>query len=262
MDRLTPLGMKHPAAALHRDSCIREAWTSCGRRLLLKHACTSVCAAENERGTKRPHSKAPFGRSRQTVRLPVARVVVLLLLMCGTAYPACAADIGSPIANFQLSDISGDIRSLRSFSGKVVALVFWSYKCPVVLAYNSRIEELQKKYGAKGVAVLGVDSCANESPEEIRANIANLQITFPVLLDSEGNVAEKLGATHAPSVFILDREGILRYKGALDNNKKPGERGRIAYAEDVLDSVLSGRPVSVSETRPFGCSIKLAMRAR
>jgi len=228
----------------------------------IKHACALVNAAEIERGRKLPHSKAPFGHSGQTVRLSVARVVIMLLLICGTTYPACAADIGSPIANFQLSDISGEIRSLRSFSGKVVVLVFWSYKCPVVLAYNSRIEELQKKYRAKGVAVLGVDSGANESAEEIKANIANLQVTFPVLLDSEGNVAEKLGATHAPSVFILDREGILRYKGALDNNKKPGESGRVAYAEDVLDSVLSGRPVSVSETRPFGCIIKPTMGAR
>jgi len=44
----------------------------------------------------------------------------------------------------------------------------------------------------------------------------------------------------------------------LDNDKKPGENGRIAYADTVLDSILSGQAISVPETRSFGCSIKLA----
>ncbi len=80
----------------------------------------------------------------------------------------------------------------------------------------------------------------------------------PVLLDSEGSVAEKLGATHTPSAFVLDGGAVLRYKGALDNNKKSGENGRIPYVTDALDSILSGRAVSVPETRPVGCSIKLS----
>jgi len=166
------------------------------------------------------------------------------------------AEIGSRIGNFQLPDVSGTTRSLQLYSGKLVVFVFWSFKCPVSLAYDDRIEGLQNKYGDKGVTVFRIASAANETSAEIRANTANLKLTVPVLLDSEGNFAEKLGATHTPSVFILDGSMILRYKGALDNNKKPGESDRIAYAENAIDSILAGRPVAVSETRPFGCSIK------
>jgi peroxiredoxin len=172
------------------------------------------------------------------------------------AQPVQIADVGLKIENFQLVDIAGTGRSLQSYSGKIVVLVFWSYKCPVSLAYRDRMEELQNKYGGKGVAVLGVSPGSNESAAEIRANMSNLNIRIPVLLDSEEILAEKLGATHTPSVFILDGNAILRYKGSMDNNKRPGDKARIAYADDAIDAILAGHAVPVPETRAFGCSIR------
>lgn len=184
-------------------------------------------------------------------------VLLLILGVSAICMPASqSAAIGTKVADFQLEDSAGGVRSLQSYSGKVVVLVFWSFKCPVSLAYNDRIEALQRKYGDRGVAVLGVASGANETPAEIRANVANLNFPLPVLLDSEGMLAQSLGATHTPGVFILDGGAVLRYRGALDNNKKTGDSGRIAYAEDALDAILSGRAVAVAETTPFGCTIR------
>jgi thiol-disulfide isomerase/thioredoxin len=184
--------------------------------------------------------------------------IVLIAAFC--AGPVAGAEIGFKLEKFQLSDLSGAAVSQKAYGGKIVVFVFWSFKCPVSLAYNDRVEQLQKSYAGKGVAVLGIASGANENAAEIRANIANLKIQFPVLLDSEGDLAEKLGATHAPEVFILDGNSVLSYRGALDNNKKPGESGRIAYANEAIDAILSGRPVPMAETRPFGCSIKRRMQ--
>ena len=175
-------------------------------------------------------------------------------MLCAGA--VAGTEVGSKLQNFQLKDASGTSRSLESYSGKILVFVFWSFKCPVSLAYDDRVEKMQAKYSDKGVVVLGVASGASDNAEEIRANAANLKIQFPILLDTEGDLAEKLGATHTPDIFIFDRESVLRYKGALDNNKKPGESGRIAYAEDAIDAILAGRAAPVSETRPFGCSIK------
>jgi peroxiredoxin len=180
--------------------------------------------------------------------------IFLLLLLC--ARSVSGGEVGSRLENFQLRDISGKTRSLQSYSGKIVALVFWSFKCPVSLAYNDRVEKLQKKYAGREVAVLGVSSGAGDNADEVQANAANLKIQFPILLDSEGMLADKLGATHTPEVFILDGSSVVRYKGAFDNNKKPGESGRAAYAEDAIDAILAGSSVPISETRPFGCSIK------
>jgi hypothetical protein len=137
-----------------------------------------------------------------------------------------------------------------------VSLFFWSFKCPISLAYTGRMEALQNKYRDRGVVVLGIAAAVNETPEEIRANTANLKITVPVLLDSEGELAGKLGATHTPCVFILDGKLVLQYKGAPDNNKLPGDKGRIAFVDNIIEALLEGNPVHISETKPFGCIIK------
>ena len=194
---------------------------------------------------------------RSSTALHLAAAILCILgISAATQRQSAAAEIGSRVPNFQLADASGEAWSLRSNSGKIVVVIFWSYKCPVSLSYDTRIEELQNRYGEQGVITVAIASSSNESPEEIRANLSNRKMHLPVLLDSEGNVAEKMGATHAPNVFILDGEGILRYRGALDNDKGPGENGRIGYVEEALDSILAGRAVRITETRPLGCSIK------
>lgn len=166
-----------------------------------------------------------------------------------------ALDIGSRIDNFRLSDVSGTEQSLQSYSGKIVVLVFWSFKCPTSLFYAERVQKLHDTYSHRGVVLLEVSSAPNEKASEIRANIANLNLTIPFLMDTDGFLAEKLGATQTPSLFIFDEAHYLRYAGALDNNRKIGESGRIAYAEDALEALLAFRPISVPKTKNVGCAL-------
>src|SRR5213083_2386580 len=95
-------------------------------------------------------------------------VLVLVLVCCSIMAESalCAVEIGQKLAEFQLADASGKTHCLESYlsSGKVVVLCFWSFKCPVSLAYNRRLAALQEKYWPRGVAVLGIASNANESP--------------------------------------------------------------------------------------------------
>lgn len=170
-----------------------------------------------------------------------------------------AAEVGAKLESFLLSDLSNAPLSLQSYSGNIVVLVFWSFKCPVSLEYDERVEKLQKKYSDRGVVVRGVSPMDNNA-DEIRMNAKNLRIQYPIMMDPEGNLSEKLGVTHTPELFILDKSSVLRYRGALDNNKKPGESGRVAYAEDAVDAILAGRAITNPETKPFGCSIKRRTR--
>jgi peroxiredoxin len=191
---------------------------------------------------------------RQVLHYALA-VLCSLAVTAGYAHPVAPVEIGSRVGDFQLQDADGKIQSLKSYSGRIVVLFFWSFKCPVSLVYADRMEALQYKYRDRGIVVLGV-AAPNETQEEIRANTANLKITVPVLLDSEGELVDKLGATHTPSVFILDEKSILRYKGAPDNNKLPGDKGRVTFMDDVIDALLAGSLVRTSETKTFGCNIK------
>lgn len=196
---------------------------------------------------------------RRTASILVCRAALAALsLLSLWATAAAAARLGQRVEDFSLVDGSGQTHTLSSYTsaGKVVVIDFWSFKCPVSLAYDERLSALQAKYRSRGVVVLGMASNANESAEEIRRNVANLKLSFPVLLDVDGLVAEALGATHTPHVLVIDRDNVLRYRGALDNNRPAGDSGRLAHAEEALDAILAGQRVPRQETRVFGCSIK------
>lgn len=187
----------------------------------------------------------------------IRRLVAFLILNFVALSPLLAgAQIGETITGFRLTDARGTVHTLEEYAGKIVVLEFWSFKCPVSLAYDERVAALQAKYRNRGVVVLAVASNKNESPVEVRRNAENLNLPFPVLLDPDGALAERLHATHTPSVAILDGSGTLRYRGAIDNNKRIDERGRIPYAEEALDALLAGQPLPQTETNAFGCTIK------
>jgi peroxiredoxin len=189
-------------------------------------------------------------------RLLAAALFVLGSASWTAAENAAPSTVGYRLDGFALKDTSGKTHSLRDYQGKFVLIVFWSFKCPVMLTYDRRIQELSAQFRDRGVVVLAIDSNADESPEAIRKNAENLALGYPVLLDSDGILAQKLGATQAPSVFILDRASVVRYEGVVDNGRKPGERGRETYAEDALEAIVSGRQVQVPETKGAGCTIK------
>ncbi len=167
-----------------------------------------------------------------------------------------ASNTGVNVGDFRLTDTSGSTRSISSYNSSVMVIVFWSFRCPVALAYESRLRTLVDKYGNEGVVFAAVDPNPNESPEEIRLNSANLNFPFPVLLDDQGALADRLEITHIPAAVILDRGSVVRYWGAVDNNKPIGDRARIPYLEEALDSVLAGHPVATPETKLFGCNMK------
>jgi peroxiredoxin len=184
--------------------------------------------------------------------------VILLLIVTLFCPSVCTGKQGAARSvNFLLADADGGTHALEDYAGKIVVLEFWSFKCPPSATYDERMKELDAKYRNRGVVILAVDSNKNETAADIRRNREHRKWPFPVLVDAEGTLAESVGATHNPGVVILDGTGVLRYRGAIDNNRRPGEQGRSAYVEDALDAILAGKPVPQPETKfSGGCSIK------
>ena len=160
-----------------------------------------------------------------------------------------AAQVGARVASVTLDDAAGRSHTLEQYAGKVVVLAFWSFKCPVSIGSDGRLTQIEDRYRDRGVVVLAVDSNSNESAAEIRRNVANRALAFPVLIDGDGVLAERLGATHTPSIFILDRGSVLRYRGGLDQNKQA------AAVEEAIDAVLAGRAPAAGANEG-GCPIR------
>jgi hypothetical protein len=78
--------------------------------------------------------------------------------------------------------------------------------------------------------------------------------TFPYLQDAGQEVARAYGARCTFHVFVLDRERRLRYQGRFDDSRLEANVRRDDLRE-ALDDLLADRPVRVTDTRPFGCSL-------
>jgi hypothetical protein len=63
-----------------------------------------------------------------------------------------------------------------------------------------------------------------------------------------------------PHTFVVDKSGVLVYDGAIDNKPDPRHDPKTArnYVREAVDALLAGKPVEVSQTKPYGCSVKYA----
>lgn len=168
--------------------------------------------------------------------------------------------IGAKMESFTLADHAGKQQKLDDLKGKNgTLLIFLSVQCPVVnKSYAARIAQLGKDYQAKGVNVVGLNANATENAEQIAANIETRGYTFPVLIDKNNVIADKLGATVTPEVFLFDKDNKLVYRGAIDNDRSGENASRAEYLRDAVDATVAGKTVAKTESASFGCSIKRA----
>jgi peroxiredoxin len=164
--------------------------------------------------------------------------------------------IGQPVSSFTLPDVEGREHSLDSIKGKNgTVIIFISTQCPVVRAYNGRMEKLAEDYRARGVNVVGINSNSTETIGDIKQHISDYHFSFVVLRDADHKVADMLGAQQTPEVFFLDASNKLVYHGRIDNNRNP-EMVQSNDLRDAIEAVLAGKPVVKTEAAAFGCSIK------
>ncbi len=164
--------------------------------------------------------------------------------------------VGSTLENFSLSDINGKSHSFNSLAGKNgTVLVFLSAQCPVVKAYNERVNQIAAEYQSKGINFIGINSNATESLDWVKSNAAEVGYKFPVLIDKGNVYADKLGATVTPEVYYFDAKNVLVYHGAIDNDRS-GKNVSENFLKTAFDAKLSGKAITKTKSSAFGCSIK------
>lgn len=179
----------------------------------------------------------------------------LMFVLCPDEGNAQGFAVGSTLENFKLTDTSSTEKSFESLKGeKGTVLVFLSAQCPVVRGYNERISQIADDYQSKGINFIGINSNATESLELIRSH-AKENYKFPVLIDKDAILADKLGAGATPEIYYFDAKNVLLYRGAIDNDRK-GDNITENYLRSAFDASLSGKKIEKSSTRAFGCTIK------
>ncbi len=180
---------------------------------------------------------------------------------------AAQAVIGESAPTFSLSDTEGQPRSLEGVKGSVVVLEWSNHECPFVRKHygSGNMQRLQATYTERGVVWLTMVSSAPGKQGHVTAQEANAirrqrgDHQTAMLLDSEGTVGQRYGAKTTPHMFVIDPAGTLVYAGAIDDAPSTDPADVVTaqnYVARALEDAMNGNPVSIAETKPYGCSVK------
>ena len=109
-----------------------------------------------------------------------------------------------------LSEFSGELMNgaeftIAEFSGKPVLFHFWAIWCPVCDLEKDSIESISHDYPVITIASW------SEGDTEVKAYMLENQLTFPVMLDNSGELAQSFGLKGIPASFILSPNGEIKY---------------------------------------------------
>ena len=167
--------------------------------------------------------------------------------------------VGKPVKAVPLVALDGAPATLGAYRGKAATVVvFASFECPVSNHYAAVLNELDKAFAPKGVAVVVV--CASDDPrEQLAKSATDFRLNVPVLLDPKKQFARALKAEVTPEAFVLDAAGVVRYRGRIDDQFSARlKRNPVVTSHDVknaLDDILAAKPVRTPATKAIGCPV-------
>ena len=167
-----------------------------------------------------------------------------------------------PKADLKLKDISGKEVSLKDAKKKNGLLVMFSCNtCPWVVKNQSRTNEVASYALSKEIGVILLNSNEGQRDDadsfsEMKEYAANQGYKWYYAVDANNVLADEFGANRTPEVFLFNAEGKHVYHGAIDDN--PGDASSVQrkHLKEAIDEIVSGKDVSVKESRSMGCQIK------
>lgn len=194
-------------------------------------------------------------------RIPLLALATLITLPLAFSTVGDELAVGAKAPAFELTNaVNGDTVRFGPGDGKLSVVVFTCNQCPYAKAFEDRIVALGNEFSKRGVVFYAIDSNDDaaypvEALAEMKSRATAKHYPFPYLKDGDSKVARAYGARVTPHIFVVDKSGVVRYRGYVDDSAKPGERQH-AGLKDALDSLLAGNAVANASTRAFGCTIK------
>jgi peroxiredoxin len=168
--------------------------------------------------------------------------------------------------DFTLQDVKGNSVSLRDYAGKVVVLEWINPGCPFVRKFydEKHMGQFQKKADGMGVVWLSINSTNPDhrdylTPEASLAWATEHGHAATWLMDPDGSVGKAYGAQTTPHMYIINKDGVVVYQGAIDSirDTKPASIPEATnYVMEVLAAMDADQSRPHHQTRPYGCSVK------
>lgn len=114
--------------------------------------------------------------------------------------------------DFELETLNGERAALSDYRGQVVLINLWASWCPPCRAEMPAMQTAYTAFRDQGFVILAVNATNQDSRQDATAFVEEMGLTFPILFDTEGKVAQKYRSHLLPTSFFVDREGIIRHK--------------------------------------------------
>ena len=205
-------------------------------------------------------------RMTRMTKLFAATAAIATFSISSMAYAGIPT--GSQVSDMMVTDSNGKTHKLSDFKGKNIVLEWTNDGCPYVKKHyaTNNMQNLQKSATADGETVwLSVISSAPGTQGYVSGEEANAIVEkfdaapTAVILDPEGVKGKAFGAQTTPHMYIIDANQTLVYQGAIDDNRSAKHdtvKGAKNYVAAALAEIKAGKPVSVTETKAYGCSVK------
>jgi peroxiredoxin len=161
--------------------------------------------------------------------------------------------VNQPAPDFELPDLEGNPHRLRDYRGRIVIVNFWSCECPHSERTDRSTMACLVQWG-DDVQLLSIASNRSESISSV-IEVVNARRLPRVLIDAEHVVADLYEAVATPQVFVVDRDGVLRYRGAVDDVTFRKRQATRFFLEEAVEALLAGRLPTLTETPAYGCAI-------
>ena len=190
--------------------------------------------------------------------------MIRILTLCIIAFTLLMSEeisIGSkmPGSDYILKNINGKESELSTYKKENGLLVIFSCNtCPWVIRWQGRYNPISELCSKNNIGFVAVNSNASQhdgvdSFDSMKEHAKKYEYIFPYVLDSGSRLAKAFGAMVTPHVYLFDKNGDLRYRGAIDDGPKRVKRN---YLVDAINSVSKGKSVRTKTTKSLGCSIK------
>ena len=169
---------------------------------------------------------------------------------------------GDPAPDFGLPGVDGATHRLSDWSEKPLLVVaFWCNHCPYVQAWESRMVDLGRKFGPKGVQFVLINpNDAQAYPEDrfeaMQRRAREKGYPFPYLRDESQEVARSFGALVTPHPMLFGRDRRLLFQGRIDDDHQHPEKVHHRYLERAIEQALAGEAVVPAELPVAGCTVK------
>lgn len=194
-------------------------------------------------------------------------LLLTLSLLSLSTVAFASAELGKAAPEFMTNDTNGKHVMLSELKGKTVVLEWTNPDCPFVHKHydDGNMQALQTEATKDGVVWVSINSSAKGKEGNYSADALNKiyadkkSAQSHLIIDESGNIGALYGAKTTPHMFVIDKNGVLAYAGAIDDKSgfdKEENKTAKNYIRAALADLKADKPVEVSSTKPYGCGVK------